>query len=269
MTPGQFLGLTDRVPFLKRWAWQRWYQYLAGYDVAAWSFMNYGYEWLHDTPGAELALDAADTDDRYCIQLYHHVAGSIDLQGLDVLEVGSGRGGGASFMQRYLHPKTVTGVDYSAKAVELCTQRHQVEGLSFRQGDAESLPFDAETFDAVVNVESSHCYGSMPAFLGEVTRVLRPGGHFLYADFRSREDAEVLARQIAGSELTMLEEETITPNVVRALDADSERKQALIRGHIRRWLARTFQQFAGIRGTAIYRCFQDGTFVYKRYRLQK
>ncbi|QDU31359.1 Phthiotriol/phenolphthiotriol dimycocerosates methyltransferase [Anatilimnocola aggregata] len=57
-----------------------------------------------------------------------------------------------------------------------------MEGLSFVVGDAENLPFEDDTFDAVVNVESSHCYRSDPAFLAQVRRVLRTGGHVLFAD---------------------------------------------------------------------------------------
>ena len=52
------------------------------------------------------------------------------------------------------------------------------------QGNAESLPFPDESFDAVINVEASHAYPHFDRFLPELTRVLRPRGHFLYADFR-------------------------------------------------------------------------------------
>ena len=48
------------------------------------------------------------------------------------------------------------------------------------QGDAQDLPFPDESFDAVINVEASHIYPNFERFLGEVARVLRPGGHFLY-----------------------------------------------------------------------------------------
>src|SRR5437016_14665802 len=93
-----------------------------------------------------------------------YVAGSIDLKGLDVLEVGCGRGGGASYIMRYLKPKSMTGVDIAEKAIAFCKRYHTVEGLSFRYGDAESLPFDNNTFDVIVNIESSQCYGSIPRF---------------------------------------------------------------------------------------------------------
>ena len=70
-------------------------------------------------------------------------------------------------------------------------------GLAFEVGDAERMPFPDASFDAVVNVESSHCYPSMPAFLSEVRRVLRPGGHFLYADLRPRTDLPARRAELA------------------------------------------------------------------------
>src|ERR1700752_4130464 len=101
--------------------------------------MNYGFV---PPPGAEpLVLRSDDEPDRYWIQLYHQVAGAIALTGRSVLEVGSGRGGGASYVARYLGPRSLVGVDVSNSAVALCKERHHAPGLSFRQGDAEQLPF--------------------------------------------------------------------------------------------------------------------------------
>ncbi len=68
----------------------------------------------------------------------------------------------------------VIGLDFSAEAVELA--RKLVPKGRFQQGDAQALPFPAESFDAVL------CgYGLMhlpepAAALREILRVLRPGG---------------------------------------------------------------------------------------------
>src|SRR5262245_29330717 len=104
-----------RVPALKKALWRGWYGYLArSYRAPDWSFMNYGFA-EEGSPGLE--LDAADEANRYCIQLYQHVAGAVDLAGCNVLEVGSGRGGGASFVKRYLRPAQMIGLDLSENAV--------------------------------------------------------------------------------------------------------------------------------------------------------
>src|SRR5205085_1835597 len=130
--------------------WRRWYQYLAGYQIADWRFMNYGFS-ATETEPTPLELQPADEPNRYAIQLYHRVASAAPLQGLDVLEVGCGRGGGASFVHRYHRPRSMTGVDFSQKAVRFCREHHRLAGLAFVPGDAEALPLDDEAFDAVLN----------------------------------------------------------------------------------------------------------------------
>lgn len=264
-----FHTLMGRSPALKRGSWRLWYQFLAGrYPMPAWTFMNYGYAYLRpEEAGPHLAEE--DEADRYFIQLYHYVAGGADVANLDVVEVGSGRGGGASYVKRYLNPRTMTGVDFSAQAVAFCTRHHQVPGLSFIEGDAEHLPLGDGQVDVVINVESSHCYGSMPAFLSQVRRVLRPGGTFLFADFRGQAEAAQLHQHLANSGMAILREEDITANVVASLDLDHERKSALIRTFFQRWLLPTFQEFAGVKGSRIHEGFRSGRLQYKYYVLQK
>ena len=262
------INLAQVSPWFKRFLWRHWYQYLAGYKVADWQFMNYGYASLaEDAP--QLELQAADEPNRYSIQLYHHVASRVSLTGLEALEVGSGRGGGASFVKRYLQPKQMTGVELSAEAVRFCRATHAVDGLVFVEGDAESLPFADDSFDAVINVESSHCYGSFPSFMKQVQRVLRPGGHFLFADLRSTTDRDQLHQAILDSGLALIEQEDITPNVLAALQRDSQRKTAMIQNFVGPRLLSTFGQFAGLEGSDIYTGFKNGTLVYIRYLLRK
>jgi SAM-dependent methyltransferase len=186
-----------------------------------------------------------------------------------VLEIGSGRGGGASYIARYLKPKALTGLDFSDRAIQFCKRTHAVDRLAFIKGDAESLPFDAESFDAVINVESSHCYGSMETFLANAKRALRHNGYLLYADFRSKNDVAVLHDHMKESGMKILKREDITPNVLRSLDLDDQRKLLLIRALFRDWLLKPFQEFAGLKGTKIYSGFQSGTMTYLNYVLQK
>lgn len=262
------MRLCEVSPRFKRFLWHHWYQYLAGYQRADWKFMNYGFTSLtNDEPS--LRLEPDDEPNRYAIQLYHRVASAVPLAGLDVLEVGSGRGGGASFVKRYHRPGRLTGVDCSAKAVRLCRAQHRLEGLSFVAGDAESLPLDDESFDAVLNVESSHCYGSMPKFLAQARRVLRPGGHFLFADLRSAADRDRLHRDIQECGMTLLEQEDITANVLAALRCESARKLALIEQSVNQPLQNAFRQFAAVEGSEVYDGFRTGATVYLRYLLQR
>lgn len=218
-----------------------------------WAFMNYGFAPVG--PAVALALDPADEDDRFCIQLYEHVV-SGDLTGLDVLEVGCGRGGGASYLSRYRGPRSTTGVDLAAAAVETCTRERGGPGLRFATGDAQHLPFPAGSFDVVVNVESSHCYDSVPEFLAEVRRVLRPGGRFFWADQRPARDVERTRGWFRASGLRVDEEHDITAEVVRALELDSDRKLGLVRAWFPRVAHPALARFAALPGSRSHRAFR-------------
>jgi ubiquinone/menaquinone biosynthesis C-methylase UbiE len=257
------------VSHVKKIIIRAWYQYLSELDKdASVTFMNYGYAQL-DSQEREIELRPEDQANRYCIQLYQRVSGAVELRGKNVLEVGSGRGGGASFIARYLQPDSMTGVDFSSKAIAFCRSHYHDEGLSFLHGDAEKLPFPANSFDAVINVESSHCYNSMERFLREVTRVLRPGGHFLFADLRLREAMPLLREQLRGAGFSVLEEERINPNVLKALELDSERKLAIIRSKASKFMRGRVEEFAGLKGSPVYTRFETGEWEYMRFAMQK
>ena len=257
----------EASPALRRLIWRWWYGRLAGkYTARDWTFMNYGY--ANATP---LNLAAKDEPDRYGAQLYEYVTRPAKLGGADVLEVGCGRGGGASFLARTLQPKSYTGADFSPPAVALCQQRHAgVPNLSFAVGDAEKLPFADASFDVVVNVESSHCYGQVDRFFAAVARVLRPGGRFAYTDFRSAGDMEFLTQTLAATPgLEIVEQEDITARVLAALEADDARKRALIAEFVHPRLQHVFGEFAGLSGGEMFRGFTARTTVYHRFLLRR
>lgn len=264
-----FSTIAQRSPAWRRKAWQWVYQFLAATyaTLDGWTFMNYGYEPLD--PAVRPLLAAADEPDRYSIQLYHYVATAVPLTGLDVLEVGSGRGGGASYIKRYLAPNTMTGVDFSPAAINFSRTRHKVDNLTFIPGDAEALPFADETFDAVINVESSHCYGSMTQFVSQVVRVLRPGGYFLFADFRASQASVQLERHLTQAGLEVVRKVDITPNVLSALDTYNDAKLALIQQQMHWWMRKLFQNFAAVKGSPLYESFKDHSMVYHHYLLRK
>lgn len=234
--------------------------------------MNYGFALLNEQKTDQINqidLEEADEENRYFIQLYHHVIGAVGLKDLDVLEVGSGRGGGADYIKRYFEPERVVGVDLSESAVLFCNTIYDQNGLSFKDGDAESLPFPDESFDVVLNVESSHCYGSMKKFLGEVKRVLRKGGYFLFTDFRRTEVINILRDNLDNSGLTLIKEVDITANIIKALELDDQRRIALIEEKVPKPMVGFFLQFAGAKGSKIYERFCCGETLYQSFELQK
>jgi SAM-dependent methyltransferase len=251
------------------------YGYLArAYPQGDWTTMNYGYEPLPDEAG-QAAVDPS-IPEHLSLQLYLRIATAGARggawSGLDVLEIGSGRGGGAAYLAGRLAPRRLVGLDISAAATALAQRHHgSAPPLEYRQGDAEALPCDAETFDLVLNVESAHCYASIPRFLAEVYRVLRPGGELLFAGFVSRRDGafEALQKMLAASPLALISLEEITDNVSASLAADEARKRALLD----RWVKGPFKSFAegayAMEGTAMRRALQSGETVYLAAVLRK
>ncbi|SKN83347.1 Probable methyltransferase [Mycobacteroides abscessus subsp. massiliense] len=188
-------------------------------------FLNYGYE---EEPAMGVPLSASDEPDRYSIQLYHSTATQADLGGQRVLEVGCGHGGGASYLMRALQPASYTGLDLNPDGISFCRRRHDLPGLEFVQGDAQDLPFPDESFDAVINVESSHPYPHFPVFLTEVARVLRPGGNFLYTDARSVQDVAGWKVALANAPLRMVSERGINAEVRRGMEKNLARWRYVI-----------------------------------------
>jgi SAM-dependent methyltransferase len=227
-----------------------------------WTFMNYGY-----APVAEADREAGE--ERFCASLYRHVAETVDLRGADVLEVGCGRGGGAAFIKSKLSPSSVVGLDYAPRNVSICRTLHRLPGLAFVIGDAERLPFPGGSFDAVLNIESSHCYASIDAFLAEVNRVLRPEGRFLFADYRFREAVADLDEAIAHAGFSLVRKVDITANIVRSLREDSERRRKMIEDRAPSFLRGLVREFAGVEGSSFFEDFLTERRRYLSWVLRK
>lgn len=227
-------------------------------------FLNAGYE---EDPPMGLPLDAADEPNRACIQQYHRTAAQTDISGKRVLEVGCGHGGGASYLTRYLRPASFTGLDLNPRGIAFCRGAHNVPGLEFVHGDAQQLPFPDESFDAVINVESSHSYPDFPGFLREVARVLTPGGHFLYTDLRIRSRVPEWETQLSNAPLTMLTRRDINAEVVRGFDQwwTSPKTHEVFERVVPAPLRGVIKGAMGAPGPGLYRAMQNGTMSYRMY----
>ncbi len=263
----KLLAQTDAFPRLKADLWKAWYELLARrYSQGDWTFMNYGFM---DDVVERLELDARGDADRPFIGLYERVTRGVPLEGQRVVEVGSGRGGGANYLARHRAPRLMMGLDYSEQAVLLAQKLHDAPHLRFRQGNALALPLEAGTFDVVVNVESSHCYPSMPGFLAEVARVLAPDGVFCWCDMRPRPKWDELRAEFVAAGFAIEDDTDITPNVVRALDYIAPAKERDILGHVPTWLRAPFADFAGMPGSRIYRLLSSREVRYGAIRARR
>jgi ubiquinone/menaquinone biosynthesis C-methylase UbiE len=255
------------MPAFKQTFWKLWYRYLSGrIGSDPVTFLNYGY-WPPE--GETLALQPADEANRPAIQLYHHVASGTDLENKNVLEVSCGHGGGASFVKRYHKPKTYTAIDQNAKAIEYNRKTHDALNIDFRTGDAQALDFPSDHFDAVINVEASHCYPRQDAFFKSAYRVLRSGGYLLYADFRTPETAHQLDLDIENAGFKINSKIDITEHVLNALRRTSERYRDLVHGFTPKFLHPFMETFAAVEGSGVFNSFVNRERIYFSYYLEK
>jgi ubiquinone/menaquinone biosynthesis C-methylase UbiE len=99
--------------------------------------------------------------------------------GQRVLDVGCGNG---YVLSRFAREGAHTyGIDLTATAVGLSRRRFELEGLDgrFVVGSAEDLPFPTASFDCVTSMGVLHHTPDTARAVGEVHRVLKPGGRLI------------------------------------------------------------------------------------------
>jgi ubiquinone/menaquinone biosynthesis C-methylase UbiE len=102
------------------------------------------------------------------------------------LEVGCGSGGYALYLAEKVGCRLI-GLDINALGVRNANQLALARGLAsearFEQCDAsKNLPFDDNTFDAVFSNDVLCHLPGRPEVLGEMFRILKPGGRMLFSD---------------------------------------------------------------------------------------
>jgi ubiquinone/menaquinone biosynthesis C-methylase UbiE len=103
-----------------------------------------------------------------------------------VLDVGTGTGRAALVIARRYDGAKVVGVDMAEEMLSHARRKVPPElngRVSFEVGDAARLPFADGSFDLVT-------HANMIPFFDEVARVLRPGGHAIFA-FSSGPDTPI------------------------------------------------------------------------------
>lgn len=109
----------------------------------------------------------------------------------DFLDIGTGTGRVLEVMAA--HADRCVGVDMSREMLAVARanlDRADVRNAHVRQGDMYTLPFPADSFDAVAVHQVLHYAEDPGAVIAEAARVLRPGGRLAVADLapHDRED---------------------------------------------------------------------------------
>lgn len=137
-------------------------------------------------------------------RFYRRVAAEVAAAapaGAAVLDAGTGTGRLLVALARSRPDLELAGVDLEADMIALAERNARAAGLTdriaLRVGDLADLPYHDEAFDLVVSTLSMHHWADVEAAVGELARVLRPGGRLWIYDFRSG-PADRLAEAVAA-----------------------------------------------------------------------
>lgn len=231
------------------------------------NFMNYGYKSLPEDEEINLLHD--DEKNRYFIQLYDHAVSKVDLHYKDILEVGSGRGGGASYINRYYAPKTYTGLEGSNNLAKFCNSYYNEPGLSFIKGSEEILPFDKESFDFVINIGSAQFYHDLPKFFNEVYRVLRKESVFIFADIIEKRKLETVKHHLRMAGFTIEFKKDITTNIVAFIKDEPLHEYKFKKERIPGFMKKAFSPFIKTKDPDVSESLLNENLIYMSFILKK
>lgn len=222
-------------------------------------FLNYGYVSLG--PGDEAAFGVPDgVFNPSSIRLALELVGPSELAGRTVLDVGCGRGGTAALLADRFGAEVV-GVDLSPEAVAFCRRAHRHPAVRFEVGDAEHLPLGDASCDVVTNLESSHTYPDMRAFLSEVRRVLRSGGWLLHADLLAGQRWMEVRAILSVLGFGIESDREITANVLASCDEVAGNRTKAFGEQ-----SALIDNFLAVPGSAVYEQMRTGAWEYRILR---
>jgi SAM-dependent methyltransferase len=141
---------------------------------------------MEDFDKGQVSQSAAEVYEEFFIpalfqQWAKQVANAAHLQpGQRVLDVACGTGILARTVAEYVGKSgSVVGLDVNEGMLAIAAQK--APHIEWRQGKAETLPFDDNSFDAVVSQFGLMFFEDRQEALNEMKRVLRPGGHLAVA----------------------------------------------------------------------------------------
>lgn len=116
----------------------------------------------------------------YVAGLFERLGGRVP--GGRVLEVGCGRGALLGTLRARFGAREVVGLDLDPRMLARARRRpsRSAEGARLLLADVGALPAGSASFDAVFDFGAVHFVSDWERALGEVRRVLRPGGRYYF-----------------------------------------------------------------------------------------
>ena len=118
-----------------------------------------------------------------CKEDYPYIASELEKEEYEeLLDCGCGTGPMISLLYEKDSSKKYTGIDITPRMIEVAKNKN-LEGVNWVVGDCENLPFEENSFDAIICSNSFHHYPNPEKFFESAKRVLRPGGRLILQDY--------------------------------------------------------------------------------------
>ncbi len=105
-------------------------------------------------------------------------------QFLELLDAGCGPAPMITLLSEKYPDRHYTGLDLTPAMIEQAKKKN-ISNAEFVVGDCENFPFEDNSFDAIICVNSFHHYPNPQAFFNSVKRCLRKGGRLILRDMTS------------------------------------------------------------------------------------
>jgi 2-polyprenyl-3-methyl-5-hydroxy-6-metoxy-1,4-benzoquinol methylase len=143
---------------------------------------------------AVMAEDSAAVNDATLVETVLPLTGLVEqLQtGLDVADLGCGRGHAINLMARAFPASRFTGIDFSDESLTVARSEAAAWGLAnahFTAQDAAAMS-DTAAYDLVTAFDAIHDQADPATVLANTRRALRPGGTFLMVDINASSHLE-------------------------------------------------------------------------------
>lgn len=124
--------------------------------------------------------ERAMRSDRHIYQFMYERIPTV-IEGKEVLEIATGPG----LLAKHVAPaaKRMIATDYSDGMIAEAKKSACPENLTFEVADATNLPYEDDSFDAVLIANALHVMPEPEKALQEIDRVLRPGGVLIAPNF--------------------------------------------------------------------------------------
>jgi ubiquinone/menaquinone biosynthesis C-methylase UbiE len=120
-------------------------------------------------------------------------------KGTRCLEIGCGNGTGARLILKNFQPDRLDALDVDPVMIRLASKRQpqwSVNRIFFLVGDAQRLPYNAASMDAVFNFGIIHHLEDWGEGIREIARVLKGGGGFYFEELYPPLYANVITRRL-------------------------------------------------------------------------